>query len=150
MQRYLRLMPPLPAGFVCTRAAAIGRGRCRVWTRVLTRCSCECVPLLVCCSRALALRIHPPRTLTHAPHPAQLVGVASDFAWFVGTSALLIALPVLVEIQRETTVLVLQKQREVELAAIQEQARAQNGGVVEQVKGFGQLIAAAASSGQQQ
>lgn len=68
----------------------------------------------------------------------------------MGTSALLIALPVLVEIQRETTVLVLQKQREVELAAIQEQARAQNGGVVEQAKGFGQLIAAAASSGQQQ
>lgn len=76
------------------------------------------------------------------------MGFAADFAWFVGTSALLVALPVLVEIQRETTVLVLQKQREVELAAIQEQARAQNGGVVEQVKGFGQMIAAAATSGE--
>lgn len=69
-----------------------------------------------------------------------------DFAWFAGTTALLLTLPVLVEIQRETTVLVLQKQREQEMASVQEQAKHANGGVVEQIKGLGSLIAGSANA----
>jgi len=34
----------------------------------------------------------------------------------------------------------MQKQREMELAQIQEQARLQQGGIVEQLKGLGQLV----------
>ncbi len=49
-------------------------------------------------------------------------------------------MPILIEVQRETTVLVMQKQRETELAVIQEQARMAQGGFVEQMKGFGQII----------
>ena len=70
----------------------------------------------------------------------------SDLAWFAGSAALLLTLPMLVEIQRETTVLVMQKQREAEIAQIQEQAKHSNAGVVEQMKGFGSLIAS--STGQ--
>jgi hypothetical protein len=70
----------------------------------------------------------------------------SDYAWFAGSTALLLTLPMLVEIQRETTVLVMQRQREQELAQVQEQARHANVGVVEQMKGLGSLLSSAASS----
>ncbi len=73
----------------------------------------------------------------------QYVSTAVDYAWFAGTAALLLALPVLVEVQRETTVLLMQKQREAEVAQIQEQARLQQGGFVEQMKGLGQMVAGA-------
>jgi hypothetical protein len=72
--------------------------------------------------------------------------MAVDYAWFLGTTALLLTLPVLVEIQRETTVLVMQKQREAEMAQIQEHAKAANGSMVDQMKGLGALIAAGASA----
>ncbi len=74
----------------------------------------------------------------------QYVSTAVDYAWFAGTAALLLTLPVLVEVQRETTVLLMQKQREAEVAQIQEQARLQQGGFVEQMKGLGQMIGGAA------
>ena len=74
----------------------------------------------------------------------------SDYAWFAGSTALLLTLPMLVEIQRETTVLVMQRQREQELAQVQEQARHANVGVVEQMKGLGSLLSSAASSSSSQ
>ncbi len=74
-----------------------------------------------------------------------LLAFALDYAWFLGTTGLLLTLPVLVEIQRETTVLVMQKQREAEMASVQEQAKHANGGVVEQMKGLGALIASSAA-----
>jgi hypothetical protein len=77
----------------------------------------------------------------------QIAALAGDYAWFVGSSALLLTLPVLVEIQRETTVMVMQRQRETEIAQIQEQARMQNAGVLEQIKGMGQLLSAGAGPG---
>lgn len=70
---------------------------------------------------------------------------ALDYAWFLGATGLLLALPVLVEIQRETTVLVIQKQREAEMASVQEQAKNANAGVVDQIKGLGTLIASASA-----
>ena len=66
---------------------------------------------------------------------------AVDFAWAVGSSALLLALPIVVEIQREATVRVLQHQREVETAQLQDQARAQAGGLLQQAQALGNLIA---------
>ncbi len=73
----------------------------------------------------------------------------SDYAFFLGSGALLLTLPILVEIQRETTVLVMQKQREAEIAHAQEQARQQNLTVVEQVKGLTSLISTGAAAGSQ-
>jgi hypothetical protein len=73
------------------------------------------------------------------------VSYAIDYAWFLGATGLLLALPVLVEIQRETTVLVIQKQREAEMASVQEQAKNANAGVVDQLKGLGTLIASASA-----
>ncbi len=63
-----------------------------------------------------------------------------DYVWFFGSTAVLLTLPVLVEVQRETTVLVLQRQKEQEMAQLQEQAKAANAGVVDQLKNFGQLV----------
>ena len=34
----------------------------------------------------------------------------TDYAWFVGSAGLLLSLPILIELQRETTVMVMQKQ----------------------------------------
>lgn len=78
----------------------------------------------------------------------QYISTAIDYAWFAGSTALLLAIPVLIEVQRETTVMVMQKQREAELMQIQEQARAQQAGFADQLKGLGALIGGAA--GQQQ
>ena len=61
-------------------------------------------------------------------------------AGLFGSTAVLLTLPVLVEIQRETTVLVLQRQKEQEMAQLQEQAKAANAGVVDQLKNFGSLV----------
>ena len=64
----------------------------------------------------------------------------SDYAFFLGSGALLLALPIIVEIQRETTVLVMQKQQELSQAQMQEQAKQQNASVVDQVRGLGSLL----------
>ena len=93
-------------------------------------------------------RSHDSPTLT--PHTttttAQAISFALDYAWFLGTTALLLTLPVVVEIQRETTVLVLQKQREQEILSVQEQARMSSGGVVDQIRSLGSLMAAGAAA----
>ena len=70
-----------------------------------------------------------------------------DYAWFFGSTALLLSLPVLVEIQRETTVLVMQRQKEMEMVQMQEQAKAANAGVIDQLKGFGNLVLPASLGG---
>ena len=70
-----------------------------------------------------------------------------DYAWFFGSTALLLTLPVLVEIQRETTVLVMQRQKEQEMLQMQEQAKAANAGVIDQLKGFGSLVLPSALGG---
>ena len=70
-----------------------------------------------------------------------------NYAWLFGSTAVLLTLPVLVEIQRETTVLVLQRQKEQEMAQLQEQAKAANAGVVEQLKNFGSLVVPAVMAG---
>jgi hypothetical protein len=75
----------------------------------------------------------------------QYATLALDYAWFAGSSALLLSIPILIEIQRETTVMVMQKQREVELNQMQEQLRMQHGGFVEQMKGLGNLVAGGAA-----
>ena len=62
------------------------------------------------------------------------VPTALDYAWFVGSTALLLSLPLLVEVQRESSILVMQRLRERELEAIQQQARMQNAGMLEQLK----------------
>ncbi len=71
-----------------------------------------------------------------------------NYAWFFGSTAVLLTLPVLVEIQRETTVLVLQRQKEQELAQLQEQAKAANAGVVDQLKNIGSLASAVIGGGE--
>lgn len=68
--------------------------------------------------------------------------------WFIGSSALLLTLPVLVEIQRETTIMVMQRQREAEMAQIQEQARMSNAGVLDQIKGMSQLLGGGGGGGE--
>ncbi len=70
------------------------------------------------------------------------MSTAIDYAWFFGTAAVLLSVPVLIEVQRETTVLMLQKQREMEMAQMQEQARQQHASLVDQIKGFGQIMGA--------
>ena len=45
-----------------------------------------------------------------------VLSFASDYVWFAASAALFLTLPMVVEIQRETTVLVMQRQREAELA----------------------------------
>lgn len=74
------------------------------------------------------------------------VGVALDYAWFAGSTALLLSIPILIEIQRETTVMVMQRQREAEIAQIHEQAKMQHGGFVEQMKGLAALAGGAPAS----
>ena len=66
---------------------------------------------------------------------------AIDVGWAVASSALLLALPIVVEVQREATVRVLQHQRELETSQLQEQARAQAGGLLQQAQALGSLIA---------
>lgn len=75
------------------------------------------------------------------------VSWAGDASWAIGTTAALLSIPILLELQRETTLLTLQRQRDIELQSIQEQARMMNGGVLEQMKGVGSLITGALSGG---
>lgn len=91
--------------------------------------------------------IAPPHSLPDLPYDPQYVSAGMDWAWFIGSSALLLSLPILVEVQRETTVLLMQRQREMEAAQMQEQAKLQAGGVVEQVKGLGALLGAGLGGG---
>ena len=74
------------------------------------------------------------------PPRAQLVNTAVDFAWFAGSTALLVSLPILIELQRETTVLVLQRQREVETRMTFEQAKQMNPGIIDQAKGVLSMV----------
>lgn len=62
------------------------------------------------------------------------MNTALDFAWFAGSTALLVSLPILIELQRETTVLTLQKQRELETRMTYEQAKQMNPGIIDQFK----------------
>jgi len=64
----------------------------------------------------------------------------SDYAWFLGSSALLLSLPVLVEIQREATIVVLQRQREQEVAQMQEQARALNASTLDNLRATASMM----------
>ena len=50
------------------------------------------------------------------------------------------SLPILIELQRETTVLVLQRQREVETQATYEQAKQMNPGIIDQAKGVFSMV----------
>ena len=76
------------------------------------------------------------------PRPLRVQGiqVASDYAWFLGSSALLLSLPILVELQREATVLVLQRQREAEVAQMQEQARAMNASTLDNLRATASMM----------
>jgi hypothetical protein len=67
----------------------------------------------------------------------------ADTAWAIASTAVIVALPVLVEVQRETTVMVMQKQREREITDMQEQAKVQNGGFVEQMSGMAKMLTGA-------
>jgi hypothetical protein len=89
--------------------------------------------------------------LTSAPAPLaracplplralQSIQLASDYAWFLGSSALLLSLPIVVEIQREATVLVLQRQREAEIAQMQEQARALNASTLDNLRATASMM----------
>lgn len=51
--------------------------------------------------------------------PAQYASWAADASWAVASSAVLLAIPIVVELQRETTVRVMQHQREMETQQIQ-------------------------------
>lgn len=66
---------------------------------------------------------------------------AVDVGWAVASSALLLALPIVIEVQREATVRIMQHQRELETTQLQEQARAQAGGLLQQAQALGTLIA---------
>ena len=79
-------------------------------------------------------------TRATSPPPPQTISFISDYAWFVGSSALLLSLPVLVEIQRESTILMLQRQREQEVAQMQEQARALNASTLDNLRATASMI----------
>lgn len=77
---------------------------------------------------------------------ARVSGVVSwvgDASWAIGATVALLSIPILLELQRETTLLTLQRQREIEIQSIQEQARMMNGGMLEQMKGVGSLLSGA-------
>lgn len=82
-----------------------------------------------------------------ATRASPYASAALDYAWYAGSTALLLSIPILIEVQRETTVMVMQRQREAEIAQINEQAKMQHGGFVEQMKG---LAALAGGTGQAQ
>lgn len=96
-----------------------------------------------------------PFTSPASPPPslarAQYIEQGTNAVWAIGTTALLLALPILIEVQRETTVLVLQRQREQEIHDMQESLKAQQGGMLENMKGLMGLAAGAggAAPGQQ-
>lgn len=77
----------------------------------------------------------------------QYLSWAADASWAIATTALLLAIPIVVEIQRETTVRVMQHQREVETQQIQEQARQAQGGILQQAQAFGALLTGTAPGG---
>ncbi len=52
------------------------------------------------------------------PNALQYASWASDVTWAVGSSAVVLALPILIEIQRESTIMIVQRQREVEQASL--------------------------------
>ena len=56
-----------------------------------------------------------------------IIAAAAIWGWFG-------SVPLLVEVQRESSILVMQRLRERELEAIQQQARMQNAGMLEQLK----------------
>ena len=70
----------------------------------------------------------------------QYIKTGADYAWFVGSSALLMSLPILIELQRETTVMVLQRQRENEMAMMQEQARMMNASAIDNLRATANMM----------
>lgn len=77
---------------------------------------------------------------------APYVSSAADAAWALGATALLLAIPVIVEVQRETTVMVMQKQREVEMQQMQEQTKMSQPGLAQTVSNLREMF----GTGQQQ
>ena len=71
-----------------------------------------------------------------------VLSFASDYVWFAASAALFLTLPMVVEIQRETTVLVMQRQREAELAHAQEMGKQSNASVIDNVKQIGGALMA--------
>jgi Mitochondrial import receptor subunit Tom22 len=66
-----------------------------------------------------------------------------DTAWFLASSTLLIALPVLVEMQRETTVLVMQREKEIQMKQMRDQITQMNMSMLDQTKAIaGSLLGA--------
>lgn len=59
---------------------------------------------------------------------------AADASWAIASTAVLVAIPVVIEVQRETTVKVLQKQKEMEVQAMEQQIKAQSGGIAGSLK----------------
>jgi hypothetical protein len=77
-----------------------------------------------------------------------VLSFVSDYAWFAASAALFLTLPMVVEIQRETTVLVMQRQREAELAHAQEMGKQQNASVIDNVKQIGGALMASSGGAQ--
>ena len=69
-----------------------------------------------------------------------VISFLSDYVWFAASATLLLTLPMMVEIQRETTVLVMQRQRESELTQAQEMGKQANAGILDNVKQIGGLL----------
>jgi len=74
-----------------------------------------------------------------------VISFLSDYVWFAASAGLLLTLPMIVEIQRETTVLVMQRQRESELTQAQEMGKQSNAGIIDNVKQLGGALMAAPS-----
>jgi len=70
-------------------------------------------------ARSLAWRAH------SFPY-AQILAETLNFAWFAGSTAVLLTLPLLVELNREHTVRVAQEQREAMLSQVRQQAQQQS------------------------
>lgn len=74
-----------------------------------------------------------PRNFTSCT-PLQYLTWAADASWAIASTAVLVAIPVVIEVQRETTVKVLQKQKEMEVQAMEQQIKAQSGGIAGSLK----------------
>lgn len=77
------------------------------------------------------------------PSLLQYLTWAADASWAIASTAVLIAIPVVIEVQRETTVKVMQKQREYETQMMEQQIKASSGGVGAIVDSFKTLVGGA-------
>ena len=107
----------------------------------------RCARRLILCVGIVSsqcVRLTHPRSRVLIP---QYVKTGADYAWFVGSSALLLSLPILIELQRETTVMVLQRQRENEMAMMQEQARMMNASAIDNLRATANMMMGSAPAG---